>query len=404
MEIDYIIVIDKYEIASEQRREYRFTSPRLGRIGDIKDEVEIVNGKIKVTKKIESNGTGNYFPKSEPEILTPELKGIRNTVAGSEDDIILFKDINWITIKELHRDLQSNIYMKYLQNNSLNTALVTHSKMNSEIAILQGEINLKVSKDNLVAEINMQPEEIKIDAKNVNINGVLSANGNFEVDLEGNMICNNARVNGDLVTSQGVYTMLHFRASDIGIAVGNLRPSIGGFMLTGYEIVENSYPNRVYRLPQEIHYSVPNNFTIDYAYIEIRNKQTSFVVYNTSGVEQYRITGNLGPVEIWKGTGFNNALLTRTVGGQGGGTVMGRPDTRVPNPFPGGAFGYSFTNTGSVKTNNIASSLDSNGAVYVYPTTEYYPASSSYPYHSNTALGSTAYVRADLYIYGWIKR
>mgnify|MGYP002525377430 CR=1 FL=1 len=65
-----------------------------------------------------------------------------------------------------------------------------------EVEGLTVEVSKKVGDDEIISKINQSPESITLDANKININGVVSANGNFQIDREGNMICNNAQING----------------------------------------------------------------------------------------------------------------------------------------------------------------------------------------------------------------
>jgi len=61
-----------------------------------------------------------------------------------------------------------------------------------EVEGLTVEVSKKVGDDEIISKINQSPESITLDANKININGVISANGNFQIDREGNMTCNDA--------------------------------------------------------------------------------------------------------------------------------------------------------------------------------------------------------------------
>lgn len=62
----------------------------------------------------------------------------------------------------------------------------TTTEMNSAIKVSTDNINSvvkkKVGKDEIISEINQSAENLTIDSNRININGTVSANGNFEVD------------------------------------------------------------------------------------------------------------------------------------------------------------------------------------------------------------------------------
>lgn len=53
----------------------------------------------------------------------------------------------------------------------------------------------KVGKDEIKTEINASKESVKIKSGNIDINGVISANGNFKVGTDGKMECTGAKIN-----------------------------------------------------------------------------------------------------------------------------------------------------------------------------------------------------------------
>ena len=56
--------------------------------------------------------------------------------------------------------------------------------------------NGEVTAGSIILAINGDTSQLSIDADKININGVISANGSFEVDTNGNMTCSNANITG----------------------------------------------------------------------------------------------------------------------------------------------------------------------------------------------------------------
>lgn len=114
----------------------------------------------------------------------------------------LFKGNNYVYLKEYKN---WRIYAKYIFNNELNKEFAPRVETRSEVRKTADEINLEVSKkvnqDEVIASINLSPEEIKILAKNLQLEGFTSINGNFTIDEEGNMICNNATIKGTTIAN-----------------------------------------------------------------------------------------------------------------------------------------------------------------------------------------------------------
>ena len=114
----------------------------------------------------------------------------------------LFKGNNYVYLKEYKN---WRIYAKYIFNNELNKEFAPRVESISQVRKTADEINLEVSKkvnqDEVISSINLSPEEIKILARNLQLEGFTSINGNFTIDEEGNMICNNATINGTTIAN-----------------------------------------------------------------------------------------------------------------------------------------------------------------------------------------------------------
>ena len=64
-------------------------------------------------------------------------------------------------------------------------------------------VSKKVGKTEIISSINQSAESITINANKLNINGAISANGNFKVNTNGDMECNNATFTGGSVKLYG---------------------------------------------------------------------------------------------------------------------------------------------------------------------------------------------------------
>jgi hypothetical protein len=63
-------------------------------------------------------------------------------------------------------------------------------------------IGLKVDKNGVIAAINVSEETVQIDAANINLNGVVTANGNFKILTDGSMEASNGLFSGDIVSAK----------------------------------------------------------------------------------------------------------------------------------------------------------------------------------------------------------
>ncbi len=103
-----------------------------------------------------------------------------------------------IAIKE--REIMANVSQEY---ETKGEAATQYAQIKVTTDGISSEVANKVGNDEVVSKINQSAEAVSIDANKININGVISANGNFKVDTQGNMTCNNAKMNGGNVALYG---------------------------------------------------------------------------------------------------------------------------------------------------------------------------------------------------------
>ena len=186
-----------YSIGDSSTKEFTFYFGEPLRIyNNVYDEFNIIFNEetgyceAKVIRRLNYEN-GQYY------ILdTPQEQHIANLTME------LFKGNNYVYLKEYNN---WRIYAKYIFNNELNTEFATKVESKTEIRRTADEINLEVSKkvneDEVIAAINLSPEIIKILANNLQLEGFTSINGNFTIDEEGNMICNDATINGAVIAN-----------------------------------------------------------------------------------------------------------------------------------------------------------------------------------------------------------
>ena len=181
--------------SSTKEFQFYFGEP-LRLFNDTSDELQILFNEetgiceAKVIRRIDyNNGIYTIYETPQEEII-------------KEVTMELFKGINYVYLKEY---TDWNIYAKYIFNNELNKEFAPRVESRSEVRKTADEINLEVSKkvnqDEVIASINLSPEQIKILAKNLQLEGFTSINGNFTIDEEGNMTCNDAKINGAVIAN-----------------------------------------------------------------------------------------------------------------------------------------------------------------------------------------------------------
>lgn len=173
-----------------------YLSEPLRSLEDVYDELNIENGVVTVTRRIGVNEDLSLYV-----LETPATENLGNI------NIKTFKDDTYIYIKEYEG---INYSAKYIINNDYLDIFATQEGLQDAVVELDSlitqtakEINLEVSQkvgeNEIISKINQTAESITIDASRVNINGTVSANGNFKVDTSGNMECHNAQINGGTI-------------------------------------------------------------------------------------------------------------------------------------------------------------------------------------------------------------
>lgn len=101
-------------------------------------------------------------------------------------------------------------------------------KSQKEISL---EVSKKVNSNEVISAINLTPEQAKITAEKIALEGYTTINDGFSVDTQGNMMCNNATMNNAKIEG-GELEMTHPNGSKV---------NIGAF--EGIVIEDNSLPD-----------------------------------------------------------------------------------------------------------------------------------------------------------------
>lgn len=90
----------------------------------------------------------------------------------------------------------------------------------SRITANADSISLTVGKDGVISAINQTAEDVTIDASRINLNGVISANGNFKIGLDGVMEAVGASITGTVQASVFSTPFITLTASDFSKPTG----------------------------------------------------------------------------------------------------------------------------------------------------------------------------------------
>ena len=188
-------------------------------------------------------------------------------------------------------------------NNSLKNAQIIANKNAGEI-VLKANSDGKVVQARLDADAN-EGSLFEVKADNIKLEGYTTINGNFTIDEDGDMSCNDATINGNLVTANGVLTNLVFPCEIWGWTKENVYDKQGGWLVgfnyTYTEGVNKSFLNFTVRIPE--------NFTVTSAKITLRHSPMAWIgddtQYGSCKNMRAYITEDLGTL----GTGAYNSFL-----------------------------------------------------------------------------------------------
>ena len=170
---------------------------------EVCDEFKIENGKASVIRRV---GINSNMEKYELEQEVIEDLG--------ELNITLFDSYNKIYLQCFDNAILSASYMV---KNEYTDIFATKVELNSSIKQtsssiiaevngtidnvdkdLNAKLELKVDTENLISEINASAENVNINSNKLNLEGYTTINGNFKIDNNGDMECNNAQINGTI--------------------------------------------------------------------------------------------------------------------------------------------------------------------------------------------------------------
>lgn len=181
--------------------------------GKVKDEYILKDGQAQIIRRVNKDGTikDNEEIEELGEFHIPVPKGnnileikdfsasiyVKWAVQNEYTDIFATKAEMNSNIKQTSQEINLSVDKKF-ENYSTTTEM--NSTITQTAESINSEVRKKVGEDEIISKINQSAEAVSIDAQKININGAISANGNFQVDTDGNMICNNGQFNGGKVT------------------------------------------------------------------------------------------------------------------------------------------------------------------------------------------------------------
>lgn len=213
---------------------------------EVCDEVVLENGQAKVIRRVNKSGSTKAKESVEDlgKLEIPLKEGtntitINNYTAKIKAKYVIksaYSD-TFATKVEMNSEIKQTKESVDLSVNKKLEDYSTTTEMNSAISLKAGEITSSVSKtyetkenvtkqysnikqttdnitsvvgkkvgnDEIISKINQSAESVSIDAKKININGTVSANGNFLVDTDGNMKAKNGTFSGNIDIGESNY-------------------------------------------------------------------------------------------------------------------------------------------------------------------------------------------------------
>lgn len=335
----YKIIVDKQSRTnpSNEKREYEVDIEELRFKGNVYDSLIITIEGTYVMRRLKL--TEFYVLKELEEPIKEPLENI---------NIELFEGNNYIYLVDM---IGNKFYAEYLIKNDFNDMYPTKKEMNSAINLsaqsieltvnqkLEGcstteemnsaiqllsnaialEIAKKVNNEDytsaeILLRINGDSSEAKIKADKIDINGTVSANGNFKIDTNGNMECNNGNFKGNIylednkkvVGGDGLITNLQF--SSMGAYLG--------FSMLGFNVGFIGSEYTIYNSDVFIEAVIPQNFTIQSAKITLEHTPAKWSGYDDTTKKDYDNWGYARNLKLYKGTsnykfdmGFNSEYL-----------------------------------------------------------------------------------------------
>ncbi len=112
------------------------------------------------------------------------------------------------------------------------------------------EIELKVSKDEVISAINLSPEEITINSNKIKLEGYTTINGKFKIDLEGNFEATGGKIAGIDVTNQGLFYNGSSSSDGFGLWKNNVHSDRGSYIIFHSGANNSNIANAKFRLYQ----------------------------------------------------------------------------------------------------------------------------------------------------------
>ena len=231
--------------------------------------------------------------------LEQNLDGFKTTVTST----YLTKDEinNYPTTSQMKTEIDQSANSIMLSVESNYATLNDTNYLFSQILVNENNIALKVQKDEIISTINQSAETVSISASKIQFEGLVTANDNFKILLDGSIVAKNADINGKIYSDEimyaygGIYTKQDFRGMSqdgTGLTIVSTYDNIVVRAEQGAVYLQPSYGNEV----KCTYPSSPNDFASLRAYNLMANNAVYAAGVNvTSDKEKKK---NIEPYDI----------------------------------------------------------------------------------------------------------
>lgn len=151
-------------------------------------------------------GNTVYRPFSVSMMGQPYLElGDKVSYDGYVDNIVSYVFKRTMSGTQALKDAIDTKGQEYLDidTNSIVSQLLklnrNDKQMKIDISATKQGLSIKVGRDEVISAINASPEEVQIEAKNINLNGAVTANDYFKINENGSMETSYGIFNGDII-------------------------------------------------------------------------------------------------------------------------------------------------------------------------------------------------------------
>ena len=138
---------------------------------------------------------------------------IRNDTTIYQEKLNVFKTFDGNTRLSVKYLDDVHLKCQYIKENDFTKQFATQASVNANLSITRDLISSKVTKGEIISEINQSAEEVQIRADKISLEGkkinlttenVSINSNNFKVDENGNLQCNNANIENANITGGGI--------------------------------------------------------------------------------------------------------------------------------------------------------------------------------------------------------